>query len=215
MIDGSVAYLDPEVAPSVAARINAAAVHGPTPRFVVMVRDPIARAVSHIRHDIRRGRLGRVDDAGAAALIRPGQPYFERSRLAASITPFVDTFPSEHILILGADVADERKRATISAFLGLPEPMMVASAGRRNETSVERSYTPALAWIVDHGFVSRAERLVPRRIRPLAARALLRPPVEVIDERRVKSLMSVESVRQLEDEVERFDLLTTRCQRAE
>ena len=120
VIDGSVGYLDPEVSSSVATRVNAAAVHGPTPRFIVMVRDPIARAVSHIRHDIRRGRLDPVDDAGAAALIRPGQPYFERSRIATSIRPFVETFPAEHILILGTDVPDARKRKMIWEFLDLP-----------------------------------------------------------------------------------------------
>ena len=107
------------------------------------------------------------------------------------------------------------KLSTISAFLDLPTPMTVASVSRKNETSVERSYTPALAWIVDHGLVSKAERLVPRRIRPLAARALLRPPVEAIDEQAVRSLMPIEFVGRLEDEMERFEALTTECHRVE
>lgn len=214
-IDGSVAYLDPEVSLSVAARIGAAAVDGPTPRFIVMVRDPIARAVSHIRHDMRRGRLDRVDDAGAAALIRPGQPYFERSRLGTSIRPYVETFPPGNILILGADVTDARKLTAISAFLGLPVPMTAANPSRKNETSVQRSYTPALAWIVDHGFAARADRLVARRIRPFAARALLRPPVEAIDEQVVRRLMSVEAVGRLENEMERFEAISAECKRPE
>ncbi len=134
-IDGSVAYLDPAVSPSVAARISSASVGGPSPRFIVMVRDPVARAISHIRHDIRRGRLDRVDDAGAAALIRPGLPYFERSRLATSMRPFVETFPTEHILILGSDVEDAGQLSAISAFLGLPGPRTDVRIGRKNETS--------------------------------------------------------------------------------
>jgi hypothetical protein len=213
-IDGSVAYLDPEASSSVATRISAAAVDGPNPRFIVLVRDPVARAISHIRHDMRRGRLDRIDEAGAAALIRPGQPYFERSRLATSIGPFVEMFPNERILILGADLADERKLGAISAFLGLREPLAAASVRRKNETSVERSYAPALAWIADHGLVSRAERLVPRRLRPLAARGLLRPPVEAIDQETVRRHMSNESLGQLADEMARFHVLTAACQRA-
>ena len=160
-------------------------------------------------------RLDRVDDAGAAALIRPGLPYFERSRLATSMRPFVETFPTEHILILGSDVEDAGQLSAISAFLGLPGPRTDVRIGRKNETSAERSYTPALRWIVDRGLVSRAERLVPQRMRPFAARALLRPPVEAIDERTVRSLMSVECATELHDEHERFEVLTTGCQRFE
>lgn len=214
-IDGSVAYLDPGVSSRVAARISAIAANGPAPRFVVVIRDPIARAVSHIRHDMRRGRLRRTDEAGAVALITPGHPYFERSRLATAIEPLVQTFPPQSILIVDAEVADNRKLATIASFLDVPEPMMSESVDRMNQTSVERSYTPALSWIADRGLIDRGERLVPRRMRPLVARALLRPPVDTLDVHVVRGLMSVDHVSQLESERERFEALTAECARPE
>lgn len=212
-IDGSVGYFDPAVSRDVARRIEAAALHGPAPHFIVTVRDPVERAVSHIRHDIRRGRLDRLDPEGAAALVRPGLPYFERSRLATSIRPFVETFPVEHILILDARAPDADKQASIAAFIGVPELMMAQGTDRRNETSVERSYTPLFAWIVDHGLGAKAQRLIPRRVRPLAAKALLRSPVDTIDAEMVRMLMSPSSLSRLDAEEAQFDALTKSCVR--
>ena len=176
-----------------------------------MARDPIDRAVSHIRHDVRRGRVGSLDAVGAAELIRPGQPYFERSRLSTSIKPFIEAFSPDNMLVLGADTTDQVKLSCISAFLGMPQLFALAKTGRKNEAAVTRSYTPALAWLSDNELLPRVERLVPKRLRPLAARALLKPPPDPIDVQSVKALIPADILAELEVEAQEFNEITSVC----
>ena len=162
----------------------------PEARFIYMVRDPVARSVSHYRMaaallDERRS----LNEALRGDLDDPRSRYLAPSRYATQLELYLREFPAERILVLDqAELLDERRRALgrIFAHLGVAtdvnyshfeEELLSSSDWRR----YPKGYT---------GFIGRAVsprvRWVPlglrRRVRRRLERALWRPLDTSLDE---------------------------------
>jgi len=128
--------------PSVPARVARAL---PDARFVVLLRDPVARAVSHYLHTRRTGdepldleraldaepdrmrraaRLG-VDSPAAHEIVRQ-HSYLSRSRYGEQVERWLEQVPRERLHVLRTEdlAADPaRELSALTAFLGL-EPWL-------------------------------------------------------------------------------------------
>lgn len=116
----------------------------PQSRLIVLLRDPIARAWSHYRHEVAAGREQlSFEDAiaaeperlrGAEEAVRSNGPeelcqrhrncsYVSRGRYAEQLAPWLRLFPRERILILRAEdlFADPAASwSRVQSFLDLP-----------------------------------------------------------------------------------------------
>jgi sulfotransferase family protein len=118
------------------------AVTVPQARIIVLLRDPVKRAYSHYRHNVRKGEeqlpfadaLARelrlmpgataqlIGNAHARSLEHQLYSYLARGRYAEQLEPYLSAFPSEQILILSSeDLFNEPQRiyAQVLHFLGL------------------------------------------------------------------------------------------------
>lgn len=93
----------PEVAERMAATI-------PDVRLVMLVRDPVGRAVSQYHHHRREGTERRPIDE---ALLDPDSQYISRGRYAERLRPFLERFPLDRIAIVETEDLDTRPVDTV------------------------------------------------------------------------------------------------------
>ena len=106
------------------------------PRIVYMIRNPVARAVSHYIHEWTEGMMG--DDMVAAFAHHP--ELIEYGRYGMQIAPYVERFGAKNVLLTSLETltaAPEEEFARIGAFLGRPVAWR-ADLGPQN-VSAERS----------------------------------------------------------------------------
>ena len=124
--DKSTSYLEDPAAPS-----RAAGVLG-TPQVVVLLRDPVRRAVSHWRFSTANGLETRPLEESLLADLREDQPwdperssvspfaYLRRGRYAEQLRPWLTAFPgTAHVLFLEELLTDPLVLRTLVADLGL------------------------------------------------------------------------------------------------
>lgn len=203
-VDASVSYLEPAHTPRVAANL---ARFNPEVRVIIVHRDPIERAVAHVRHNVRRGRLRIGSPAEYATLIRPGQPYFERSRYLAASQALLEALDAPQVLVVPDVSDDEHKWRAICNHVGLkagPVPI-----GRANQAASLPRYSGAMRWLSDSGLLRQISgRRAPAPVRWAAKKLLLRPPVETISAQLVEAAMRAEDVAALREEDAAFRAAT-------
>lgn len=106
---------------------RARAVCGPDLRAIYLVRDPVARAISHHFHEYARGNMPRsIDEA-----VRRFPALVNYSRYAMQIEPWLECFGHERVRILRLEdyVADRAGEcSSLCAFLGIePRPDLIES----------------------------------------------------------------------------------------
>ena len=124
--DKSTSYLEDPEAPS-----RAAAMLG-EPEVVVLLRDPVRRAVSHWRFSTASGFETRDLDEALLADLREDQPwdparssvspfaYLRRGRYDAQLAPWMTTFPrTTHVVFLEELLADHDVLRSLVTDLGL------------------------------------------------------------------------------------------------
>lgn len=135
----------------------------PDVRLVVVLRDPVARAISGYHHAVRHGDedrpievaldpdrvepVGAPDDAawwdGDNVVRRRG--YLERGDYAPQLARWLDRFPREQLLVLdSADVHDGSGAAAVVEHLGLPPAPTVPLTARN-----VGAYDPAAVPVVE------------------------------------------------------------------
>lgn len=141
--------------------------HLPAARFIVLLRDPVARAYSHYWHERSRGReplsfaeavaaeSKRVGDAEQRLLCgdlvysraHHRHAYVARGHYAAQLRRWYELFPPERFLVLESEAffeAPERELARVADFLGLA-PFGRIDVERRNIGTYQSGIDPHLA----------------------------------------------------------------------
>ena len=117
----------------------------PTAQLLVLLRDPVDRALSQYFHSVRLGfETLPLEDALAAeeGRLRTGQlqhlqehSYVNRSRYLEQLDRYLELFPGQQLLVLQSETLFGDPTATwrqIEAFLGLPQAPSPAAAPKAN-----------------------------------------------------------------------------------
>jgi hypothetical protein len=143
--DTSPRYTNAPLNPGVPARLHAWL---PEARLVYVVRDPVARMVSHYTHYVASGYERR---APAEALLdesegRERNPYLCRSLYWMQLEHYLSLYPPSRIHVLYYEALRDRRRETLRAlfrFLGVDESFEASAFERvHHETRHKRSLTP-------------------------------------------------------------------------
>jgi hypothetical protein len=143
----------------------------PQARLIVLLRDPVERALSQYFHARRhgfeplelaealaaepvrlRGSDERLQDPGSADTSHQKHSYVSRSRYGQQLQRYAALFPAEQLLVLRSEDLFSHTEACwqrIQAFLGLdplplPAPLQRANAGRGEADAVPESIRRAL-----------------------------------------------------------------------
>ena len=152
------AYCTLEATPSYLYRANsvAARMHAQIPhaRLVVMLRDPVRRAVSHYGHSCRNGKEHRAPELALMSDFssngRTQNPYKSRGLYAKQIQEFLRFFERSQLLILKSEALFANPAQTyeqVQQFLGLPAKPLPAADQPRN---VSRQSLAISQEVTDH-----------------------------------------------------------------
>ena len=149
--------------PLAAERLRSAA---PAVKVIILLRDPVERALSHYWHEVRGGRenvplpealAAEADrlqgrEAAIATGERPcdhqehrGFSYQDRSRYSRQVARYLEVFGRDQVLVLRSEDLfgdDPGTKARLAAFLGLPEltrPFAEANVGGRSSRDPEEA----------------------------------------------------------------------------
>jgi len=138
----------------------------PGAKIIILLRDPVERALSHYGHEVRgkretlpvREAMQAEDDRlrGREAALVAGEPpcqhlehrnfsYRQRSRYARQVARYLDLFPADHVLVLQSEKLfsdDEGAKAQLAEFLGLPpltRPFVAENVGTRGGWDAEEA----------------------------------------------------------------------------
>ncbi|WKN41791.1 sulfotransferase family protein [Tunicatimonas pelagia] len=92
--------------------------YNPELKFIYLVRDPVQRIISSYMHSYERG----ITDLSIEEVIVQNRKYIDVSRYATQITPYIERFGREYVLIIDFDdFNDNRDKAmrSIAAFLSV------------------------------------------------------------------------------------------------
>ena len=181
--EASTSYLwDPHAAERIARAV-------PEAKILIMLRDPVDRAYSHYRNDVREGmeRRSFLDALAAEQRDGPGgwgvsSLYLDCGRYAEQITRYVDRFGDRVKVLFFEDfVTDELgTTAEVHSFLGI-RPTAEAAGERMNAGSQPRNRLSG-AVLASGGLRRLVRATVPRGARARLRSALLResapPPMD-------------------------------------
>lgn len=149
--------------PGVPAR--AVRVLGAGLRVIYLVREPVARIISHHHHAYGNGKCGAQIDRE----VRERPMFLDWTRYATQITPWIDALGRERVLVIRFEsyVADRRGTVErVSRFLGIePRPELIDAS---------RAYNAAEAKVVNRGRFAWVSRNAVYRavVRPLLSDGL-------------------------------------------
>lgn len=181
--DGSPHYLDPKWSERAAARI---AEHRPDVKLLVLYRDPLERAISHFRHEVRRNR-DTTPVAEVASALTMDSAYVRASRYGTGFEPFAERFAHDQILVIPLERLSDTGWSAALDHLGLGDRPCPEES--RNVGSRTPAWTPLMRVLHERGILQKAIEIAPRRIRRLGARVLMKdpvdaaPPIHVVRER--------------------------------
>lgn len=145
LLDKSTSYLEDPGAPDRAAEVLG------DPHVVVVLRDPVQRALSNWRFSTDHGLEARDVESALRADLDGEQPwdpattsvspfaYVRRGRYADHLPPWMSTFPDTHVVFLEELLSDPSVLADLVASLGVDPDLTPEPASRPvNESSTDR-----------------------------------------------------------------------------
>jgi hypothetical protein len=178
--ESSTMYTRSPALPGVAARMASLV---PEARLVYMVRDPVERALASYLEERFQLLDPRPVDEAFADLDDPYNPYVAASRYAEQLTPFLERFPREHVLVLPLGDLKSDPTGTMArlfGFLDVDDTHEVDTSRRLNEGAAKYEYA-GVGRHLRHSAVGRVVRRLPPRGREVlqgAARRVLSRPLE-------------------------------------
>ena len=139
--EGSTGYTKRPVAPDVSAR--ARRVLGPDAKLLYIVREPVARLVSHHHHLLRSGQVpADINEAVATTRV-----LLQTSRYAYQLEPWLDAFGPDalHVVVMEEYVQDrEAGMASVCAFLEARPPSPESDLSRVHNAAGDTRFAPKL-----------------------------------------------------------------------
>lgn len=166
--EASASYADPRIAEVVSERMVDLL---PDLRLIYLVRSPEARLKSHYLHEWQRSRERRPFDA---AVRDPHNPYVAMSCYADSVSPFVERYGPESVLIVDLEALRASQGPgwpALTAHLGLAP--LAGPEEHANRSGAKVAFSPLVLRIWQRGgldLVGRAHPGVRRLGRRLAGR---------------------------------------------
>jgi hypothetical protein len=156
----------------------------PEAKFLYLVRDPIARTISHFKMGVALMGERRSLAQALGDLSDHRSPYIASSLYGSQLENYLRHFPQERMLVLDQAELRADRRATMArifAFLGVDERAEVSGLDDELLSSGEwRQYSPGYVNLVDR-FLAPPLRWVPRGARRALRRSVERflwPPLE-------------------------------------
>lgn len=158
----------------------------PDPKLIYVIRNPVARAVSHFIHEWTETRVG--DDMAAA--FRENSEFIDYGCYGMQITPFIEAYGKERILLSSLEQlasSPDAEFARIAAFLGLPDTAHWHHELQPQNVSKERfRRLPFQSLLIDHPLARQLRQMIVpsyirewvRKKRQLGARPTLDPALE-------------------------------------
>lgn len=149
--------------PQAAARMAAVL---PRPRLVYLIRDPVARLVSHFMHEWSMGTMhGALDEA-----LDRHPELVDYSLYARQLTPYVTHFGTARIRVISLEAmqaAPQRTLEDVCAFLGYEvRPVWHADRARENASAERIRRFPLHRLVFDNPVATTLRRrLVPQTLR--------------------------------------------------
>ncbi|MBV5272311.1 MAG: sulfotransferase domain-containing protein [Lamprocystis purpurea] len=116
--------------------------YAPEAKLVVLLRDPVERAVSNHRHEVRLGNF-HGDDISFVAGLANNPLYLEQSRYGTHLLRWLRHIPASRMLVLFQEDIDREPQAVaqqVYRFLDVDDRHVSnAVEGRSNESHVHRS----------------------------------------------------------------------------
>lgn len=163
--EATVAYLHaPEAARNIAARF-------PDARIIIMIREPIARALSHFQMNLVGGRTAKHVESALRQEFecrREGRAvsssYLGRSLYAEPIRRYLDVFGREQVLVLRFDdvaSAPESVLAQVQRHLGISSAWATAGGSDRKNTTRYTRWKRLNFLLVQTGIKNVARQVLP------------------------------------------------------
>ena len=187
--EASTGYTKLPTHPEASARIAAAL---PEVRLIYMIRDPLARLVSHYIHEWTMG----VIRSDLATALESHPELIDYGRYGHQIAPYVARFGAERVLLLTLEEMRAEPQAVlerVAGFLGAPQPVVWRAEMAQVNASAERiRRLPFHDLLIEHPLTTALRRaLVPaglrRRIRE-ARQMSARPELPEADRARLVAL---------------------------
>lgn len=199
------------------AAAERAARYAPEAKILVSLRDPVERAISNHRHEVRVGHVP-ADDTTFESGLANNPMYVEQGRYATHLRRWLGVFPADRVLVvfmddIGRDPAGVAR--TVYEFLGLDASFVPPGTRERVNASFATRY-PALSELKDRIY-RRTDNVVLRWSWRLGAtiglRSLYRginviPSSEVIPPPRPETIEALR--RDLEPEIRELERITGR-----
>lgn len=167
--EASPAYTHPDLAVAVARRIANTL---PRTKLVAVLREPSRRLRSHYRHEVQRGR---ERDAFLSAISRPGSIYVRQSQYDLILTPYLELFAEERLLIVQSEALfGEDLGAWHRLLTFLDVPLVARPIGVHNVTAAKAPYSQLMRRLYDWRIAQRIEALTPGPLKRLAKPLLLK-----------------------------------------
>jgi hypothetical protein len=183
----------------------------PEAKFVYIVRDPVARTVSHFQDSVAIGKQRKTLREALGDLSDPALPLTCHSRYAMQLELYLRCFSQERMLVVDqADLLADR-RATlreIFAFLGVDGTFDTPRFDEHLYKSRDRPVYPAAYWRLVEWFVVPAVRRVPAHIRQAVRRSVERAVLPSVGEPALDDDLRARLQKLYGSDVERLRALT-------
>lgn len=163
--EATVVYLHaPEAARNIATRF-------PDARIIIMIREPIARALSHFQMNLVGGRTAKRAESALRRELEcrsegrtASSSYLGRSLYAGPLRRFLDVFGREQVLVLRFDdiaSAPETVLAQVQRHLGISSAWAAAGGSDRKNTARYTRWKRLNFLLVQTGIRNVARRVLP------------------------------------------------------
>ena len=151
-------------------------VAGPDLKLIAVLREPVARIESHLRHDFQ---IGRIDADGAARAIAEDPRYFATGQYHWQLAPWIAAFGRQNLMLIDfADLTSDPGGVMMALcpFLGIEAPKADLGGVHSNDSGALRSiHSRRLSRFVREGAYRRFIRpFVPQAVKRGAFRLLSR-----------------------------------------